>query len=970
MSTIVELQKRAAELKAKYQRESITPKEVGQLHENTLQYIADLERHVDNLGVRKVYASKAELDDDTAPVGTNGKPMKFGQLAVIRSVDADNGNIYAYQKPGWLLIGNLNEGQVVNDLVTGGDNVPLSAEQGKVLGEKIEAIKDSVPTVVQGAGSSEDAVMSQAAVTAQLPTYDASRDGTAYASLQECLTALDGTLSATQKNSVKQVVFTNTDGRNEAYLRVGAPWSADADGWEEFGQDGTGLSEYLTRTKEVDVASFPSFGGYLLQALKWYVDGRWSSYFIPVNEGAKYRMTADDNYRTEWLLTSETEAVSGGTINIIGTYNTLNAGESVEFTVPSGARTLVIITSYHAAIIPNKYIPKSLVVEYVDTNLVFMDNLSPVIEKLESLESKDAEQDGRIDALGDATSVLKEGTRAVTLETGVPNKLLTTLLELSDNTLMDISKPISLRKGETIMSEHPNYGYETHGIVLTDEDGTWYGTTYNFSKEGTRYTAEEDCHVAVCYQRNIATTVTVRTPFVFETVEETRKIPFAWTDGKRIMNEKVTATVEGFSSTDPTRVHAGDRLYLHVTQAIGYYSDEFGENREKISLSEKYTYGGELPLNIVESSLNRIQWSVFDVKRDGYLVFSTNEEYKDECYIVRTVSLDSYEERIAAIEGRIADVEGGAVGLSLWAGKKIAFITDSISQFVRPYKNLTNCVPVWYNQVGTSIGKVSADMDNPVNSQSFLERSKLIDGNIDMLVIAGGTNDFGRTEPTPLGAFTDGASETTYTFYSALHQLYRNMRDKLGAKPIVQMLPFTRLSQYESDGLTEKPNLIGHYYSQYIQAMREVAAYWSVPVLNTYDECLKMAVLGKNTRYTLDGLHPNALGGKKIAMYLYPLLEDVYRQYYLTDELATKEWHVSGVTMVDGVASKITFVFTGQYNGGVYTCTSDDAGNYRIALPEDRYNVTASGYQVNTTWYNAVWSGLEDVEQRIDFKKL
>ena len=156
MSKIVELQQRAAELSAKYQKESITPEEVGLLHEDTLQYIADLERYVDNLGVRKVYASKAELDADTAPVGTNGKTMKFGQLAVIRSTDADNGNIYAFQKPGWLLIGNLNEGQVINDLITGGSNVPLSAEQGKVLDGKIEAAVGSIPAVADNL-STDDA---------------------------------------------------------------------------------------------------------------------------------------------------------------------------------------------------------------------------------------------------------------------------------------------------------------------------------------------------------------------------------------------------------------------------------------------------------------------------------------------------------------------------------------------------------------------------------------------------------------------------------------------------------------------------------------------------------------------------------------------------------------------------------------------------------------------------------------------
>ncbi|MGV2541585.1 hypothetical protein, partial [Bacillus pumilus] len=73
MSTIVELRQRAATLKAKYQKESITPEELGRLHEDTLDYIADMERRDGSLGVKKTYASKAEMDADMAPVGTNGK---------------------------------------------------------------------------------------------------------------------------------------------------------------------------------------------------------------------------------------------------------------------------------------------------------------------------------------------------------------------------------------------------------------------------------------------------------------------------------------------------------------------------------------------------------------------------------------------------------------------------------------------------------------------------------------------------------------------------------------------------------------------------------------------------------------------------------------------------------------------------------------------------------------------------------
>ena len=108
MDTIYNLLKRAKELKEKSQVDSITPEEIGKLHEDTLAYIASLEQSADGLGIKKVYQSKLAMEADTNPVSTNGKALRYGQLVSIYDdthVDSsENGNIYAYQKPGWLLI--------------------------------------------------------------------------------------------------------------------------------------------------------------------------------------------------------------------------------------------------------------------------------------------------------------------------------------------------------------------------------------------------------------------------------------------------------------------------------------------------------------------------------------------------------------------------------------------------------------------------------------------------------------------------------------------------------------------------------------------------------------------------------------------------------------------------------------------------------------------------------------------------
>lgn len=121
MDTIYSLLKRAKELKEKSQVDSITPEEVGKLHEDTLAYIASLEQSTDGLGIKKVYQSKSAMEADTNPVSTNGKALRYGQLVSIyddaHADSSENGNIYAYQKPGWLLMGKVSaQSQVSEEL--------------------------------------------------------------------------------------------------------------------------------------------------------------------------------------------------------------------------------------------------------------------------------------------------------------------------------------------------------------------------------------------------------------------------------------------------------------------------------------------------------------------------------------------------------------------------------------------------------------------------------------------------------------------------------------------------------------------------------------------------------------------------------------------------------------------------------------------------------------------------------------
>ena len=155
MDTIYNLLKRAKELKEKSQVDSITPEEVGKLHEDTLAYIASLEQSTDGLGIKKVYQSKSAMEADTDPVGTNGKVLRYGQLVSIyddaHADSSENGNIYAYQKPGWLLMGKVSGGMTLSIAQEAGDSATSVMSQ-KAVTEAISPLQKKTPIETVGDG--------------------------------------------------------------------------------------------------------------------------------------------------------------------------------------------------------------------------------------------------------------------------------------------------------------------------------------------------------------------------------------------------------------------------------------------------------------------------------------------------------------------------------------------------------------------------------------------------------------------------------------------------------------------------------------------------------------------------------------------------------------------------------------------------------------------------------------------------
>ncbi|MBP3710879.1 MAG: SGNH/GDSL hydrolase family protein [Bacteroidaceae bacterium] len=229
---------------------------------------------------------------------------------------------------------------------------------------------------------------------------------------------------------------------------------------------------------------------------------------------------------------------------------------------------------------------------------------------------------------------------------------------------------------------------------------------------------------------------------------------------------------------------------------------------------------------------------------------------------------------------------------SHWKGKKVAFFGDSITeygQYVNSFASLTGCTPMNY---GISATHLAAR--NSSDSNAFEKRYSKISLTNDLVIVFGGTNDFGHSNTAEFGAFTDGPKTGKYTFYAGLHRLFKGLYDRFMKRgtPVVVMLPIHHGTEIDTPeytinsdkSLVEGTNATtGKTFREYVNAIREVAAYYSLIVLDaySYSGLSPMTEVGaENRKFFKDGLHLNDAGGERLARWMYPQLEAVYEMFY------------------------------------------------------------------------------------------
>ena len=214
-------------------------------------------------------------------------------------------------------------------------------------------------------------------------------------------------------------------------------------------------------------------------------------------------------------------------------------------------------------------------------------------------------------------------------------------------------------------------------------------------------------------------------------------------------------------------------------------------------------------------------------------------------------------------------------------GLKINFLGDSITEGHGSSSSEFNYVNVLkrnaclaearnYGIGGTKITRKHTIDPNNRMDIDFNMRVDKMDDDADIIVVFGGTNDFGT--PMPLGRSED---RDVYTFYGALHTLILSLIKKYVGKPIVFLTPLHRLNEdamqtLNPEGMKRNPLI------DYVKAIREVCEIYSIPVLDMYkDSGMNGNIWAYCEKYMPDGLHPNDKGYAQIANKLQKFLENL-----------------------------------------------------------------------------------------------
>ncbi len=138
----------------------------------------------------------------------------------------------------------------------------------------------------------------------------------------------------------------------------------------------------------------------------------------------------------------------------------------------------------------------------------------------------------------------------------------------------------------------------------------------------------------------------------------------------------------------------------------------------------------------------------------------------------------------------------------------------------------------------------------------FVHRYLRMPDDSDLVLVFGGTNDFGHGN-APFGELTD---RTADTFCGACHVLFSGLVAKYPTARIVIMTPLQRTCSDQVSANSGRPLI------DYVDTIIKVAEQYSLPVLDLYRTCgICPDIPVHQELFMPDGLHPNDAGAYRMA---------------------------------------------------------------------------------------------------------
>lgn len=232
---------------------------------------------------------------------------------------------------------------------------------------------------------------------------------------------------------------------------------------------------------------------------------------------------------------------------------------------------------------------------------------------------------------------------------------------------------------------------------------------------------------------------------------------------------------------------------------------------------------------------------------------------------------------------------------SILNGKKISFLGDSITEGVgaspssKRYSSVLCALSgALENNLGLAGSALATNAYNRADSTRFAARATAenLSGS-DLIIIFGGTNDFSydtkaigdlfsEQSITPNGRIGDkvlGAIADTDTFAGALHDLINLVRTNCPNVPILLVTPLNRGNFSATTPNSKQCNVNGDYLKDFTRAIKEIGAFYSIPVLDMSKSELDFSDATIASTYSADNLHPNNAGHEIIAKLILSYIE-------------------------------------------------------------------------------------------------